>query len=59
MNAKKLDGSLVVIEFELQSHYYVYFSANYPRERYKLPYSPSIDLVVSLFLFYKGGFCIR
>ncbi len=39
-----MDCGIVVIEFVLQSRYYVHFRANTLEERYEPPYLPSYGL---------------
>ena len=42
--AYTVDCNIVASEFEPQSHYYIHFWTNAPRERYEPPYSHSYGL---------------
>ena len=50
LTVKPLDCGFVVIEFELQSRYYVHFRTNTSRERYEPPYPPILRSTTIVFL---------
>ena len=46
LGAKILDCSLIVSEFEIQSHYYVQFLTN-RREKFELDYSLLLNIIIT------------